>query len=116
MDRASLADRLARAKSGEMTVLPVFVMFTEDYFEGLAELERDSYFREKYCNDVVAYAYVEAEPERRLLPLDEFVAAAGSLPLEEKISLLYTVLAEPFLRMEQKRYSRKINREDGALW
>ena len=111
MDKISFAERLDRAKSAEKTFLPVFVIYTEDYFEGLAELNSDSYFREKYCNEIAAYA----EPEGKMLPLDEFVTAAGSLPLEEKISLLYATLAEPFLHMEQKGQGEKNMREDGAL-
>lgn len=109
MDKISFTKRLDRAKSAEMTFLPVFIIFTEDYFEVLAELNGDSYFREKYCNEIATYAQLEA------LPLDEFVAVVGSLPLEERISILYTTLAEPFLHMEQKGQGEKNMRKDGAL-
>lgn len=111
MDRQSLTERIARARGAETVFLPAFTMYTEDYFEGLAKLEGTSYFREKYRSEIAAYAAAQGE-----LLLDEFAAAADSLPAEEKISVLYAVLAEPFLYMERKGRRTQNSREDGALW
>lgn len=88
--RIPLAERIEKETAQEPDFLKVFYLFMDDYFIGLSRISHDLYYAERYKNFIR-----ELEGESPQL-LADCLYNADSLAREDRNSLLYYTLIEPF--------------------
>lgn len=113
-EKIPLAERL-RMAGQEAPGCPVFYgISTEEYFSELSRA--DTSIESIYIDDICAYSRDGYGLE---MPVVGTVSAIGGLPQAERNALLYRLLVEPFVRMEELREticrSKKGRRYHGEL-
>lgn len=91
-EKIPLKKRLAELNTGKPTYLPVFDLYTCEYFEALAEMSGNSYFRELYLEHICTYS-----DEADIYSMARMAHAAYELQNQDAAQLLYILLLEPFL-------------------
>lgn len=110
MPRIPLEERLKKKKSLRADFLNIFSTYIDDYHKALSQISGDAYFMNIFLDEL---KIIEYDKEHDVLPImAQFVAELDWLPREQKTSILFHTLIEPFIRI--KNFDLERSRENNG--